>query len=177
MKKFIVVLMVLFGVAFGQRIDDSGVVRETDDFTGEVTCTQIVSSFVDGSQMGLGYSVSSNGYGLFSLGFYTDDPVYNLFGVMSGDAVLFRFYGDIDEVFGYSVVATDSDVDFPGWQQFVLIELSPEEFEILMMYDDRVRVRLDGSQGTLDFDLPFEWKEAFRAGLLVECLPRSWEGG
>jgi len=175
-KFFMVFMLVISGFVFSQDFENTGVMKETDDFSGDTTCSQTLVGVIDGNEVGISFSTSNFGSTVMAVGFYTSDPVYNLFSILPEESIMFRFYGEIDEVFQYPLGASDTESEYLGWQQFALIEMAPEEIEILLYYEERVRLRMNGSNQNLDFDFPINWRIAFSDGFLRECLPKDdWQ--
>lgn len=178
MKKFIAVFIsMMISFSFAQTFENSGVQKETDDFTGATTCSQTIVGQLDGQEIGISFSTSNPGATVMAIGFYTDDPVYNLFTILPEETIMFRFYGEINEVFTYALDASDTQTEYTGWYQFALTEMSMEEIEILNYYEERIRIRLNGSNQNMDFDFPIDWRIAFANEFLRECIPDTgWQG-
>ena len=170
MIRFFVSFLMVFGFAFAQN---SGVQRDTDDFTGETSCMQ---------------SIREDDYAIVLANFNEDpDSVswfifiednyevpFTPFGSSSTESVMVKYEGEIRDLEYFSV---DTSVLRNGnLEQIVLLPMSASYMQSILFSEGPVDVRLDGDNYNFDFRFSEETRLLFRTEFFMECLPSGVSG-
>lgn len=131
------------------QFSNTGVQVETDEFEGTTTCTQLVVHTAHNDYLTLGAVREDNGTLGLMVGRYAirqDEKVFNTFGPIDGDEVLFRFSDD--EVIRFPVREVSSEPNSVSWQEAALILVEPDFLRRLFTSAEDVRFRLSPPSGS-----------------------------
>lgn len=169
MRKLLITLtaaLLTFGFA---QFNDSGVVFETDEFEGYTQCYQMVQD------------------GDFAYQFLTDDTTdlivwrimvwgdaqdlpYNIFGDVPGDEVLVKL-GE-DDLYVLDILTVHPAEFHNGTlNQLISLPMDPPLMELILDYSGEVRMRLNGSEGRIDFTFTDAARAAFSSQFMLNCVP------
>lgn len=171
-KRIVIMLAALVVTVALAQYDDAGVTRETDEFEGTTTCSQGVSHTRHPDYLTLYVSdLPDAGFVLYFMrfGLDIDDTVYNMFGAMRDDEILFRFPNE--EVVRFDVEHAESDTDSNfDYTEMAAIRVDEEFLSRLITVEGDVRFRLSGADGANHDDtLPADFLNKF-SEFLEECL-------
>lgn len=165
-----------FAFASAQIIEDSGVLTENDEFTGNRSCAQIIRHRGE-----VDYGIIRHNDDEFAVIFfwlnydYLDEAPYGIGSPFRGENILFKIGDDVSEMVILNVdVDTLRDFSFLISVSFILRE---DSVSYLLNTQEEVRVRLNGDNNNFDFTFPPEVISSFRLGFLQTCFQnRSQQG-
>lgn len=160
-------------VVFSQNISVlvNDVKKETDEFTGEVTCSQIVSLPRHTDYLTFGMKKSGDVYSMDIVRFdlKADEIAVNLYGALEDDKVLIKYSDGTVQTFEETASQTDID-SHNNWFQIVSFPLMEDDVKKLLSQQANVRFRLDGSNKQIDDTLPIEVLQALSEGFQKSCM-------
>lgn len=173
MKKFIFIVFALAGFTFGQSLQNGGVDRYEDEFTGDVMCSQIISQ----GEVSIGlatYNNDPNSLAWFVFISGLDETPYSLFLSPSSTEGFFVKFDD--EVLEMDYFTVDFEFTPRGMTQTVSLLMDPDYMRYILVEDEEVRVRLDGDNYNYDFTFSEQMRILFRTEFFMQCVPAGVSG-
>jgi hypothetical protein len=160
-------------ITFSQNVSivANDVEIETDEFTSEVSCSQMVSLPGHPDYLTFGMRKSGDLYSIDIVRFDLDaDKVaFNLYGALEGDKVLMKFSDGTVQTFEEIASQADTDSSY-DWFEIVSIPLLENEVKNFLSQQADIRFRLDGSNSQIDDTLPTEVLKTLAEGFQKACM-------
>lgn len=132
------------------QINDMGFQLETDDFTGEVSCTHIVSNTADANYTSVNIADAGTPiFGIYRYNLEADEIAHNMFSVTAGDTLYLRFDNGDVETYEIAQVGADVTEGELTWQSFIAAVVPKATLERMISATAPVRFRIDS---TSDYD-------------------------
>ena len=171
MKRILPALLALTLIAIAHaEIRDSGVMKKTDEFTGAVSCSQIVVNTQDPYYLAttMYQDAAADIFMITRSDLKADEVAHNMFMAQQRDLLYLRF--NQDDVENYKIMSAKADVleGTTGWQSQTGILADTALFERLVSAPGDVRYRIS-SDSNFDGTIIHEQLAAHRA-FIAECL-------
>jgi hypothetical protein len=169
----VLVFCLVVSLTFSQNVPivANDVEIETDEFTSEVSCSQMVSLARHPDYLTFGMRKSGDLYSIDIVRFDldADEVAFNLYGALEGDKVLMKFSDGTVQTFEEIASQADTDSSY-DWFEIVLVPLTKGEVENLLSQQADIRFRLNGSNNQIDATLPLEVLKALSEGFQKSCM-------
>ena len=169
-RSFLPLISILFLAVAYAEISDSGITRETDDFTGAESCYQIVVNPRDPAYLAatMYHAGEANIFMLTRTGIQAEEIAHNMYTVLSGDTLYLRFGESDVEQLKLGSAKADTVADSLTWQSQVGVTATPTLLRKIADAPGDVRFRISSSQN-YDGTITHEQVAAF-SSFITECL-------